>query len=276
MEVLDKTTIENWILPYLTTGQRGKDIKVEMTALIEAILYKLKTGCQWRQLPVKQFFDGDKLTWQGVYYHFNEWRKDGSWKRVWLNVLRLNKRFLDLSSIQLDGSHTPAKNGGQAVGYQGRKAANTTTSLFLADNTGVMLACATPQAGNHHDLFEIETLFEELCVLLESAQINLNGLFLNADSGFDSQNLRTACEQRELEANIARNVRSGGATTDAWVYFDEELYKRRTVIEHANAWLDSFKALLVRYETNVENWLSFHWLAFVVLFLRRINRKHKS
>jgi len=276
MEVLDKITIENWILPHLTLGERGKSIKVEMTALIEAILYKLKTGCQWRQLPVKQFFDEEKLTWQGVYYHFNEWRKDGSWKRVWLNVLRLNKRFLDLSSVQLDGSHTPAKNGGQAVGYQGRKAAKTTTSLFLADNSGVVLGCAMPQAGNHHDLFEIEKLFEELCMLLESVQINLKGLFLNADSGFDAQNLRRACEKRAIEANIANNPRCGTPESEDYRYFDEELYKRRVVIEHANAWLDSFKTLLVRYETNVENWLSFHWLAFVVLFLRKITRKNQS
>lgn len=54
MEVLDKVTIENWILPHLSVGERGKDIKVEMTALIEAILYKLKTGCQWRQLSLRR------------------------------------------------------------------------------------------------------------------------------------------------------------------------------------------------------------------------------
>jgi hypothetical protein len=52
MEVLDKVTIQNWILPYLSTGQRGKDIKVEMTALIEAILYKLKTGRVAGEMPV--------------------------------------------------------------------------------------------------------------------------------------------------------------------------------------------------------------------------------
>ena len=45
------------------------------------------------------------------------------------------------------------------------------------------------------------------------------------------------------------------------------------VIEHANAWLDGFKTLLVRYETSVGNWLAWHWLAFAVLFLRKINRK---
>jgi len=42
--------------------------------------------------------------------------------------------LLDLSSIQLNGSHTPANNGGVAVGYQGRKAARTTNALFVVDN----------------------------------------------------------------------------------------------------------------------------------------------
>lgn len=60
------------------------------------------------------------------------------------------------------------------------------------------MARATP-----HDLSEIEKLFEELCLLLESAQINLKSLFLNADSGFDAQNLRLACAKREMQANIA-------------------------------------------------------------------------
>lgn len=48
------------------------------------------------------------------------WSKDGSWKRMWTELLRINKGSLDLSSIQLDGSHTPVKRGGEAVGYQCR------------------------------------------------------------------------------------------------------------------------------------------------------------
>ncbi len=43
-----------------------------------------------------------------------------------------------------------------------------------------------------------------------------------------------------------------------------------------NAWLDGFKPLLVRYETCLENWLAFHWLAFVVLLLRKIARRPTS
>ena len=270
MEVLRKDIIRTWLLPHLSLGSRGPEIKVDPLEVVEAILYKLKTGCQWRQLPVKQFFTGEILTWSGVYHHFNEWRKDGSWKKLWLMVLQLHRRLLDLSSIQLDGSHTLAKNGGAAIGYQGRKAARTTNLLFLADNTGQPLACASPQAGNHHDVFDIETSFGELCTLVEEAQISLEGLFLNADSGFDSQNLRQECFRRGIETNIAVNPRSGKKEEAEDLYFDTELYRQRTAIERTNSWLDSFKTLLVRFETSAENWLAFHFLAFTVLLLRKI------
>lgn len=107
--------------------------------------------------------------------------KDGCWRKIWINILSQNLKHLDLSSIELDGSHTPAKNGGDAVGYQGRKASNTTNALFLSDSQGIMLGMSTPQEGQHHDLFEIQTLFDEICNILKSAGINLKGLFLNAD-----------------------------------------------------------------------------------------------
>lgn len=272
MEVLTKDIIVRCLLPHLPVRTGGRPLRATPVELVQAILYKLKTGCQWRFLPVKQFFSAPGLAWQTVYYHFNQWRKDGAWKNLWLAVLRGHKRLLDLSSVQLDGSHTPAKNGGAAVGYQGRKKARTTTQLLLTDNAGQPLASATPQAGNHHDLFQIDVLFAELCCLLEAAQIDLKGLFLNADSAFDASSLRRACAQRDIHPNLARNPRSTGATDEHYVYFDEELYRRRTVAEHANAWLDSFKTLLVRYETTVDNWLAFHWIAFVVLLLRRSTR----
>lgn len=79
-----------------------------------------------------------------MYYHFRIWSRQHAWKKLWLIPLRLNRRLLDLSSIQLDGSYPPAKNGGVAGGYQGRKAARTPNALFLADNQSQPLAVATP------------------------------------------------------------------------------------------------------------------------------------
>jgi hypothetical protein len=41
-------------------------------------------------------------------------------------------------------------------------------------------------SGNHHDLYDIEIHFEEITSTLEQADILVDGLFLNADAGFDS------------------------------------------------------------------------------------------
>ena len=111
-----------------------------------------------------------------------------------------------MSSIQLDRSHTPAKRGGEAVGYQGRKASKTINSLFLADNQGQMLA--SPQEGQRNDLYNIKALFEELCQMLVKAGISINGLFLNANSGFDSKELRQICKDKKVEVNIDVNSRN--------------------------------------------------------------------
>ena len=188
-------------------------------------------------------------------------------KTFWVNLLQMHRRRLNLSSVQLDGSHALAKNGGAATGYQGRKATRTTNLLLLADSTGQSLACASPQAGNHHDLFDIKISFGELCGLLEEAPISLEGLFLNADSGFKTQVLRDDCFRRGIEANIARNPRTRKSEDAEATYLNTELYRKRTAIERTNSWLDRFKTLLVRFETNAENWLAFHFLAFTVLYI---------
>ena len=164
------------------------------------------------------------MSWQSVYYYFIKWFKDGSWRLVWVALLRSNKKYLDLSSVQLDGSHTSAKRDVQAVSYQVRKASKTSNSLFLAENTGQMLALSKPQQAQHHCLCEIKTLFTELCSLLKEAGIETEGVFLNADSGFDSQELSPICNKEEIEAHIKPNPRNYKGNDKEDQYFDEQLY----------------------------------------------------
>lgn len=137
MEILCKDSIKRYVLPYLSEGTCGKSLEEGFKAeIVSAILYRLKTGCQWRYLPVEAIFSSRKLTCQGVYYHFHKWIADGSWTRVWLNLLSRYRKYSDLSCIQLDSSHTPCKRGGAAVEYQGRKACKTSNTLYLFDNQG--------------------------------------------------------------------------------------------------------------------------------------------
>jgi hypothetical protein len=50
--------------------------------------------------------------------------------------------------------------------------------------------------GYRMGLFEIETHFEQLLNMLQEANIATEGLFLNADAGFDSQKLRNLCKKK--------------------------------------------------------------------------------
>ncbi len=52
----------------------GRPRKQNMRELINAIFYLLRAGCAWDMLP-KDF--PPKST---VFYYFNAWRKDGTWK----------------------------------------------------------------------------------------------------------------------------------------------------------------------------------------------------
>jgi transposase len=89
MGILSKNTIEKWVIPHLTKGTRGFEPKVPLVEIVEALLYRLKTGCQWRELPTKEFFSDERITWNSVFHHFNKWSKAGCWQKVWINLLRL-------------------------------------------------------------------------------------------------------------------------------------------------------------------------------------------
>lgn len=131
-----------------------------------------------------------------------------------------------------------------------------------------MLSLGKPISGEHHDLYNIEETLEEILGLLHDADIESKGLFLNADSGFDSKKFRDILNKKEIIGNIKENPRNGDIKNEK--YFDPQLYKRRFKIEKANAWLDGFKALLIRFETLNLTWRNLHYLAFSILFLRKI------
>ncbi len=82
---------------------------------------------------------------------------------------------------------------------------------------------------------------------LETVDIRADALFLNADSGFDTENFHRYLSEIEVTGNIDHNWRNGTTNENL---FDKLLYECRFVIERTNAWLDAFKAILVRFETN--------------------------
>ena len=231
---LSKKFITRNLLIHLNQSTLGRPLQIPLWRIVKAIIYRLKSGCQWRELPMAVFCGRTLVSWHTVYYHFRKWSKDGSWKRMWTQLLEMNRSKLDMSSVQLDGSHTPAKRGGQAVGYQGRKKSKTTNALFLTDKQGIPLAVSEPIDGNHNDLFEIEIFFTKMLMDLENAQISANGLFLNADAGFDGEALRKVCLSKDIIANIDFNKRNTKNTDNQplfWMIYyikNDSLWREQT------------------------------------------------
>ena len=65
------------LAPLLPPPKRlGRPARVERREVVNAILYVLRTGCQWRYLP-----EGCP-NWNTVYWYFVRWTDDGTWERV--------------------------------------------------------------------------------------------------------------------------------------------------------------------------------------------------
>lgn len=248
-KVLDKDTIKNEILPHLSVAKRGYICQSSLSEVIQCILYKLKTGCQWYMLPVSSFFTTKVLHYKTVYGHFRKWCKKGEWQKVWTTLLSRYKSFLDMSSIDLNGSHTTALRGGECQSYQGRKKRKTTNAIYVTDRQGIPLAISTPVAGSHNDLYNISEVVKEVFSQLTKSDISTDGLFLNADAGFDAKEFRHMCLRMGVFANVAFNYRAGDGQ-DCYL-FDDILYKERYSIERTNAWLDSYRSLLNRFDVTL-------------------------
>lgn len=50
--------------------------KYELREIVNAVLYMVKAGCQWRMLP------GDFAPWKLVYYYFDTWKKNGIFELI--------------------------------------------------------------------------------------------------------------------------------------------------------------------------------------------------
>ena len=64
---LSKKFITKNLLPHLSQSHLGRKTKVPLWRIIKAIIYRLKTGCQWRELPVSFFCSNILISWNILY-----------------------------------------------------------------------------------------------------------------------------------------------------------------------------------------------------------------
>jgi putative transposase len=62
------------LIPPAKSG--GRPRTVDIRAVVDAIFYRARTGCQWRQLP------RDFPPWGTVAGYYRQWRRSGAWQMI--------------------------------------------------------------------------------------------------------------------------------------------------------------------------------------------------
>ena len=88
--------------------KKGGRPRADDRRTLEGILWILKTGAQWSELPERY---GSYVTgWRRL----RRWQEDGTWPKIWKRLLAIlgKEDRIDWTISFLDGSFVPAKKGG--------------------------------------------------------------------------------------------------------------------------------------------------------------------
>ena len=124
-----KPQFEQHFRPHLSTAKRGYECKIPLYKVFNYVIYKLRTGCQWEFLPIDKTADGvPEISYQVPYYHFRKWSHDGSLQRLLDASIMTIRGELNLSALNLDGSHSAAKKGAKRLPIKGERRQKRATS----------------------------------------------------------------------------------------------------------------------------------------------------
>jgi len=95
------------LLPKLPRSARGGRPWVDSRSVFEGILWVLKTGARWRDLPDR--YPSPATCWRRLH----RWQEEGVWLELWRTYLsELNEKHrLHWEETFVDGTFAPAKKG---------------------------------------------------------------------------------------------------------------------------------------------------------------------
>jgi transposase len=229
--------------------------------LFNGVLFVLKTGCRWQDIPVSICAHGYSSCWRRCNY----WRKRGGLKLVWQQTLVLldKQGELDLTLGHLDGSLVQSPKF-QGTGYSNKHHRNGTNISLVTDKQGLPLA-NTLAKGNRHDLVGAEATVKKIRIGAKRRLAELN-----ADKGYDSAAFRRHLRQRGIAPNIPERNYKRRRKLGRKPKYDKATGKFRAFVERTNAWLKYFRKLRYRWERKKCMFQAMVDLACLIICLRRV------
>jgi transposase len=237
------------LLPPEPRQDHGGPARVSHRAALGGILYILRHGLRWGELPLELGFGSGSTCWRRL----RQWQALGIWAAVhqlvmnWLGDLDA----LDWSRASVDSLTVRAMRGGEHTGPNPTDRGKPGSKYHvLVDRRGVPLAVQLT-AANVHDSKMLEPLVDAVQPIRRPTGMpgrpRKRPAKLHADKGYDYPEKRRALRARGITRRMARQG----------VESSERLGRHRWVVERTQAWLVAFRKLAVRDDRHAATVLPF-------------------
>jgi len=228
---------------------------------MEAILFVLRTGCQWKALDATLFCPGST-----AHDRFQEWVAAGVFLDLWEGGLLAYDECqgIDWSWVSMDGCMTKAPLGGEKTGKnptdRGKQGAKRS---LLVDAVGIPIGLAV-EGANRNDMKLTEETLESIPVERpEPTATEPQGICL--DKGYDYDEVRAIV----AEFGFTAHIRARGEEAQALKRY-ARAKARRWVVERTHSWMNRFRGILIRWNKKVENYIAMLHMAFTFIIIRKM------
>ena len=236
-------------------GLPGRPV-VDQRRLVDAILYVVKSGCQWRMLP------SDLGAWSTAYRYFNTWSKLTVWQGIMEELTDAERRRLERhphpSAGCVDSQSVKAAAQPVAeIGFDGNKKVKGRKRHVLTDTLGLVLFVLVTAAN----LDDREGLRRILARWFIKGLCRIRKLWV--DAGYVSEALwewvRGLKRTHKIDLEVVGRQGKGF-----------QVVPKRWVVERTFAWFLGYRRLSKDYEVLTRNSEAMIQISMIVILVRRL------